>query len=399
MAVGALRRTATGGVTETGRAGPEPTPPTRTRPRRRRRIVLGTAAVAVLGSAGLLLARGAGTGAESAGETAATTKAEVVRRDLVVTDSFTGALGFGKARSYVSERSGVVTSVAAAGTSVKAGEALFGIDREPTVVLTGSVPAYRALSTASASGPDIAQLEQGLTDLGYGSGVIVDEVFDSSTAAAVKSWEEALGRGAPDGAVAVGDVVFATGPVRVKAVTADVGSRVQSGTTMLSATASTQIVAVDLDARRSNALEPGTAVKLTMPDGKETTGKVAVVGVATESTSGAAGGTGGGAGGGGGGGGPTVPVDIRLDDPAAAAAFDSGSVDVAIERSRQDGATAVPVTALVALAEGGYALQVVDDSEPHGYRLVGVEVGTFADGFVGVQAENLEPGIKVVVPA
>jgi len=396
MAVGALRRTATGGVTETGGPAPEPTPPTRTSPRRRRRrrIVLGTAVVAVIGSAGLLLARGGGTGAESTGATAATTTAEVVRRDLVVTDSFTGSLGFGKARTYVSERPGVVTSVAAAGTSVKAGEALFGIDREPTVVLTGSVPAYRALSTASSSGPDIAQLEQGLTDLGYGSGVAVDEVFDSSTAAAVKSWEEALGRGAPDGAVAVGDVVFATGPVRVKAVTADVGSRVQSGTTMLSATASTQIVTVNLDARRSNALEPGTAVKLTMPDRKETTGKVAVVGVATESTGGAAGGAGAG-----GGGGPTVPVDITLDDPAAAAAFDSGSVDVAIERSRQDGATAVPVTALVALAEGGYALQVVDDSQPRGYRLVGVEVGTFADGFVGVKAENLEPGLKIVVPA
>jgi hypothetical protein len=145
-------------------------------------------------------------------------------------------------------------------------------------------------------------------------------------------------------------------------------------------------VTVDLEATRSNELEPGTAVQLTMPDGVETTGTVATIG--TE----AAGGEEEGAFGPGGGGGPTVPVTITLDDAASAAAFDTGEVDVAIERSREDDVLAVPVTALLALAEGGYALELADS------RLVPVEVGTIADGWVAVSGDGIEPGTEVVVP-
>jgi hypothetical protein len=91
-----------------------------------------------------------------------------------------------------------------------------------------------------------------------------------------------------------------------------------------------------------------------------------------------------------------VPVTITLDDPQAAPDFDSGAVEVAIERSRDEGATAVPVAALLALAEGGYALEVAAGGGP---QLVPVEVGTYADGWVGVSGDGIEPGVEVVVPA
>jgi hypothetical protein len=211
----------------------------------------------------------------------------------------------------------------------------------------------------------------------------------------VKRWEDALDRADPDGRVELGDVAFAAGPVRVGTITADVGTRVQEGSTVLEATPTEHVVTVDLDASRSNELEPGTKVGLTMPDGAETTGTVATIGSEAESSDD---GQEGGGLGPGGGGGPTVPVTITLDDPTAAAGFDTGSVDVAIERSRQDDATAVPVTALLALTEGGYAVQLPGAGEAPG-RLVAVEVGTYADGWVGVTGEGLEPGTKVVVPA
>jgi peptidoglycan hydrolase-like protein with peptidoglycan-binding domain len=312
-----------------------------------------------------------------------------VKQDLVVNDSFDGTLGYGEARDLVSERAGVVTAVADAKATVNPGGELFRVDFEPTVLLTGDVPAYRALDTASTNGPDIRQLEQGLVDAGHGSGVTVDEDFTSGTAAAVARWEKALGRANPDGKVELGDLIFLPNPVRVSTVEAPKGTRVAAATTVLTATPTTRVVEVDLQAGRADELEPGTKVKLTMPDDSETTGTVASVGAESDSSEenpnqpGAE---------------PTVPVVITLDDPAAAGDFESGSVDVDIERSRDEGAIVAPVTALVALAEGGYAVQMVDDSAPNGYRLVAVEVGTNTNQLVAVTGDGIEAGAEVVVP-
>ena len=61
------------------------------------------------------------------------------------------------------------------------------------------------------------------------------------------------------------------------------------------------------------------------------------------------------------------------------------------------GAKAVPAEALLALAEGGYAVQVPDTSVAGGLRLVGVDVGAFDDGFVQITGD-VKVGDKVVVP-
>lgn len=54
---------------------------------------------------------------------------------------------------------------------------------------------------------------------------------------------------------------------------------------------------------------------------------------------------------------------------------------------------AVPVEAVLALAEGGYALEVAD--ETGATHLVRVELGVFADGMVEVRGD-LTPGDQVV---
>jgi multidrug efflux pump subunit AcrA (membrane-fusion protein) len=59
------------------------------------------------------------------------------------------------------------------------------------------------------------------------------------------------------------------------------------------------------------------------------------------------------------------------------------------------GVLAVPVNALLALAEGGYAVEV----DRGGRReLVGVTLGLFADGLVEVKGHGLAAGDRVVVP-
>jgi hypothetical protein len=85
---------------------------------------------------------------------------------------------------------------------------------------------------------------------------------------------------------------------------------------------------------------------------------------------------------------------VTLDPTAGAAGLDAAPVDVQLTRDAATGVLAVPVRALLALAEGGYALEVVDGATT---RLVGVETGAFADGYVEVTGD-IADGDDVVVP-
>ncbi|WP_108667701.1 HlyD family efflux transporter periplasmic adaptor subunit [Euzebya rosea] len=311
---------------------------------------------------------------------------EVVVRDMVATEELQGTLGYGESSTLVAAAEGVVTSAATVGTVLQPGDVLVAVDLEPTVLLAGAIPMFRDLDTSVEDGPDVQQLEEWLVASGHAADLdlTVDETFTSVTATAVEAWETALGRLDPDGEVGVADVVFTTGTVRVDSVAADVGSRVQAGSELLSATGTELVVAVDLDTDDLDQLPLGATVDLELPDGTPTTGTVATIGVDAESTTDTETDTTSD---------PSVPVIITLDDPTATD-IEAGTVAVTVETAREDDVVAVDVTALLALAEGGYALEVVDGGST---GLVGVEVGTFADGFVAVT--GVEPGTSVVVPS
>ena len=74
-------------------------------------------------------------------------------------------------------------------------------------------------------------------------------------------------------------------------------------------------------------------------------------------------------------------------------------MQVAITTATVPYALAVPVNALLALAGGGYAVEVVAADSTH--RLLPVSLGLFddADGLVQVTGSGLAAGQKVVVPA
>jgi multidrug efflux pump subunit AcrA (membrane-fusion protein) len=69
-------------------------------------------------------------------------------------------------------------------------------------------------------------------------------------------------------------------------------------------------------------------------------------------------------------------------------------VHVETERARQ--VLAVPVAALLALAGGGHGVELVDGGSR---RIVAVDTGTYADGWVQVTGPELRAGSTVVVPA
>ncbi|HET6832566.1 MAG TPA: HlyD family efflux transporter periplasmic adaptor subunit [Acidimicrobiales bacterium] len=378
-----------------GGDGEDGAPPRRLR---RRQALAGVVVLAGLVTAVVVVNANDG-GGEGGGTAAATTNVPVEVRDLVVTDDYEGELGFGETDAVTAGRSGVVTGVTPVGTTVGQGDVLFHLDLQPTVLLHGDVPAFRDLSVDADPGADITQLEQALVDLGFGDGVTVDREFTEATAEAVTAWEEALGRSDPDGVVTLGDMVFAPTDLRIAEVTADTGTQVQSGADVVQVTATTKVVTLGLSVDQAANVEAGTPVTVTLPDDTEATGKIVDVATEPSTDGGSDPAADGGGADGGDGGEETYPVTVALDDPAVAAAFESGTVDVSVERSRTEDATAVPVIALLALREGGYAVQVVDDSQPGGYRLVPVEVGTIADEWVQVSGDGIEEGVEVVVPA
>ena len=71
---------------------------------------------------------------------------------------------------------------------------------------------------------------------------------------------------------------------------------------------------------------------------------------------------------------------------------------VAITTASVSDALVVPVAALLALANGGYAVELVAADGTH--SLVGVTLGLFddADGLVQITGSGVQAGARVVVP-
>jgi hypothetical protein len=87
---------------------------------------------------------------------------------------------------------------------------------------------------------------------------------------------------------------------------------------------------------------------------------------------------------------------VRLSTARASRAVDAAPVTVNITSGRARNVLTVPVGALVALAGGGYAVEIVDGTRR---RLVAVETGLFADTRVEVRGAGLARGDRVQVPS
>jgi multidrug efflux pump subunit AcrA (membrane-fusion protein) len=94
----------------------------------------------------------------------------------------------------------------------------------------------------------------------------------------------------------------------------------------------------------------------------------------------------------------TIPVEVTLADPGAAGSLVQAPVTVNITTATARDVLVVPVTALLAHAPGGYAVEVAGPGNTR--RWVPVTPGIFddADGLVQVTGA-LTPGQRVVVAA
>ncbi|MGO4630316.1 peptidoglycan-binding protein [Streptomyces sp. 2RAF24] len=366
--------------------------------RRRRGPVLGLVALAVVGAVtgGLALANGGGSGPDgpaSAG-TARVTKATVRTTDLSDTKELGGTLGFGAERPLKGAGKGVVTWLPKSGATVGRGRTLYKVDDRPVPVFFGATPLFRKLEKG-ATGGDVKVVADNLRALGYdidrvpGGGTEGTSVTDSGAdrgrftaalSAAIKRWQKRIGM-AQTGTFDVGDIVVMPGPVRVGAVRAQLGA--DAGEELMTLTSTAKAVTVSVAATETGTFGEGTKVTVVLPDGKEAPGRVTAVSrTATGGDQPDSGLPGGGP--------AKVDVTVELDSATAVEDLDSASVRVRFTAETRKGVLAVPVGALLALSEGGYAVQRPDGT------LIAVETGMFSRGLVEVRGAGLKNGTEVV---
>ena len=373
-------------------------------PSRARRRAVPVVAVAVVAAATAgFAARGLYGGAHPVATTAVPVSvAPVVRTDLSSRQQVAGTLGYQGFFTVASEMDGGILSwLPAVGATVRRGQPLFAVSGQPVTLLYGSLPAWRAFAPGMTQGPDVQQLQRNLAALGFDPGP-ADGQFGWSTEAAIDSWQQARGM-IVTGTIPLGEVAFLPGPLRVTTIAQPLGAAVQAGASVLSGTSLTPGVQVWLTVG-GPAVRRGDQVLVTMPDGTTTVqGTVTAVGSVASTpgaspggsgSSSASGTSGGTSGGSANGTGAVIPVTITIREPLPAG-LDQAPVQVAITQQRADNVLAVPVTALLAAADGGYAVQVAG---PHS-RLIPVTTGLYdgTSGLVAVTGAGLAPGLSVEV--
>lgn len=277
-------------------------------------------------------------------------------------------------------RTGTITRLPKAGDVIGVGQALYEVDGHPVIAVRGDRPFWRDLGFGADDGPDVRQLEQALVDLGFGANLDVDDHFTRGTASAVTAWQKALGVPAT-GAVALGDVVAITAAsVRVDSVKARLGDT--AGTSPLTYTSTALRVIAKLTDAQAREILPGTPVTVVLPDDTEVPATITLVdagGLPAAKE------------------GETTPATATVEfaDPAVAQGIGLRAVKVVLATAEVKDALVVPVTALVATIDGGYAVDVLRKTGE--VERIVVELGLIADTNAQVIGGDLAAGDAVVV--
>jgi peptidoglycan hydrolase-like protein with peptidoglycan-binding domain len=337
--------------------------------------------------------------------------ATVERGRLAIQVSATGTLTYasqadGSAYSVVNQATGVVTGLPSVGAVIRCGQVIYRVRGRPVALLCGATPLYRPLSVG-LKGWDVKELNRNLVALGYAEASEVDPsgYFGSATRDALKTLKADLGL-TPTGTLDPDQAVALPGPLRISSVPIPLGTAAEPGATIAQATSTARRVEVDLEPSQAEGVKAGDPASITLPNNRSTPGTVVRIGTlvvddGSDSGSGSASGSGSSSGSSGGSGAatPTVPVFIKLKHEKAARGIQEAPVQVSIVTGRVANALSVPVTALLAQAGGGYAVEMVDAGG--GRRQVPVHLGSFdqANGLVQVSGSGLAAGQRVVVPS
>ena len=346
---------------------------------RKRRIVIGVVCIAAAGAGAVaILKNNSGEAAQaSSTEAPKLSLAKAEKRDLTRAEDFDGRVGHGTQEALRLTGNGTITGLPTVGDVVQFGHPIAEVDGEPVLLLQGTRPAWRELGPNTSNGEDIRQLETALVAMGYADAteMTVDDDWDSDTTAAVKAMQGLNGMPV-DGRLGTNEMVFSPDVVRIAKVSGALGDGADAAGIEVSGL--DQTVTATVKSSKVKLFEVGKAVTVTMPNDDEIDGTVASIGASVAADDGSI----------------TYPVEITTTPLDV---DDGTTVDVELDVVSAEGAIAVPAEALLALAEGGYAVEVPDSSTLSGTRLIRVKIGEFADGWVQVTGD-VKAGDQVVVP-
>lgn len=313
--------------------------------------------------------------------------AQVTKGNLSARTMQSGTLSYAGSYKVINKASGTLTNLPAVGDVIPEGKVLYRVDGEPVVLLRGDhVPAYRALSWGT-EGADVKQLNAALVELGYAKKSYLDptdDYFGRQTYYAVRRLQDAVGL-TVTGELALGQAVFLPAKnIRITQVDGVPGASAAPNQSIMQASSTSRQVTVSLRASQQTTVAEGDTVTITLPSGKTTAGTVSSVGkVAVKGDDDNT----------------TIDVLITPSKPEETGQLDQAPVQISITSDTVKDVLSVPVNALLALAGGGYAVEVVDAAGAH--RLVAVTTGLFDDsvGRVEVSGDGLSAGQNVVVPA
>ena len=272
------------------------------------------------------------------------------------------------------------------------------------ILLYGSKPSWREFKLGMSDGIDVLQLKENLLVLGYGTLNELD--MDGKFTPAV---EDSIARMQRDydfqvtGRFAFGEVLFVPGPSFIEASQTfpTVGAAISQNSTLVfltpmqeveteiaedggfsEVTVSLQGVSTQIDVSDQELLSVGSEVEIELPDEQIIMGTVSLVGeVAVIPQDGQ--------------GNPYLEVEIDLLEGIDYRQWTGAQVNISATKSVASNVLAAPVTSLLALLGGGYALEVADSGIS---RLVAVEIGTYADNWVEVRGAGLDENTEVIIP-
>lgn len=311
--------------------------------------------------------------------------APVVRTTLASQQQVAGTLERAGSYTLVAQQSaGTLTWLPTPGTVIDRGQVLYRLDGQPVRLLFGTQAAWRTLALGVGNGADVLQLKRNLEALGFTADreLTVNDEFDWATAVAIEEWQRA--QGVPQtGDIPLGSIAFLPGAVRVTTQLALPGTPAGPGTQVLGLSSTDLAVNVPLDPSLRQLVHVGDRVQIQLPEGQTTPGRVGQVGADATAAGGHASSA-------------TVPVTVSLDRPRDARGLDQVPVQVTITDTVHRDVLAVPITGLVALADGGYALAVDDGASR---TLIAVTPGIFNGNLVEVRSPRLRAGMRVEVPS
>lgn len=200
-------------------------------------------------------------------------RSEVLERTL----SFRGGLGpavTGPPRFAVVLEGKIITAIKVeAGQVLASGQVLMEVEGRPVTVLTGAFPAWRDLTWPMPAGPDIAQLQSALAELGF----YRDEVngrYEAGTLLAVLELYKAIGYEPPSrSSVRHEEFVFVPSDLRtVQQLEIKVGDILQADAITLASV--TRRIEADLTVDQRQVIKPGLTIRAIGSSGARWSGTI-----------------------------------------------------------------------------------------------------------------------------